>query len=165
MKGLIVEKNQKKSYETILPASDDLYHAKGPDSTDARYISTVEVQSLREKLDISEKLNAALKYELEANRKSMNKLETSGKPLMDHLEELRQLRARLEESIRAYDALCVQLEEKLSELKQDSGKNGLNDKLSLIKENDTLRDQLAQFTEKMKRIQNQLEEQRIAAKK
>ena len=170
MKGLIAEKNQDNSLDTSSlssPVSGITRNAKGLDSTDAAPPSSLELQSLRKKLDTSEKLNAALKYELEINKRNANmKSEASGEPFMGHVVELRQLRSRLEESIKTYEALCIQLEEKLSELNErDYEDDGLQNRISLAKENDDLRVQLTQFTEKLKTIQTQLENQRIAVKK
>ena len=167
LKGLIADKKQDNSLDTSLssPVSGITRNAKGLDSTDAASPSSLELQSLRKKLDTSEKLNAALKYELEVNKRNA-KSEASSEPFMGHVEELRQLRSRLEESIKTYEALCVQLEEKLSELNErDDEDDGLQNRISLAKENDDLRVQLTQFTEKLKTIQTQLENQRIAAKK
>ena len=121
---------------------------------------------MREKLNLSEKLNTALKYELEASKKLGSKPGSSEEPLMDHLEELRQLRSRLEESIKTYDELCAQLEEKLKELDDGKGKDDiLKESLSLAKENEGLRQKVGKFNEEMKLIQQQLEEHRLTRKR
>ncbi|CAB4033505.1 Hypothetical predicted protein, partial [Paramuricea clavata] len=136
------------------------------DSPDGRTNLTRELQALREKLNLSEKLNTALKYELEANKRLATKSGSSEEPLMGHLEELRQLRSRLEESIRTYDELCIQLEEKLKELgKEEGDEEVLKESMSLVKENESLRLKVGKFNEKMKLIQQQLEEHRLTRKR
>lgn len=124
-----------------------------------------ELQALREKLILSEKLNTALKYELEANKR-FAKSGSSGEPLMRHLEELRQLRSRLEDSIKTYDDLCGQLEEKLKELGQGEGEeNALKESMSLVKDNESLRLQVRKLNEEFKLIQQQLEDHRLTRKR
>ncbi|XP_028395073.1 myomegalin-like [Dendronephthya gigantea] len=126
---------------------------------------SLELQSLREKLILSEKLNTALKYELEANKR-FAKSGSSDEPLMHHLEELRQLRSRLEESIKTYDDLCVQLEEKLKELGEGEGEeNVLKESMSLVKDNESLRLQIRKLNEEFKLIQQQLEDHRLTRKR
>ena len=136
------------------------------DSPDGRPDLTRKLQALREKLNLSERLNTALKYELEANKRLASKAGSSEEPLMGHLEELRQLRSRLEESIKTYDELCTQLEEKLKELGKGEGdKDILTESMSLIKENEDLRQKIGKFSEEMKSIQQQLEEHRLTRKR
>jgi predicted nucleic acid-binding Zn-ribbon protein len=121
---------------------------------------------LREKLNLSERLNTALKYELEANKRLVSKAGSSEEPLMGHLEELRQLRSRLEESIKTYDELCAQLEEKLKELGGGEGEEDvLKESMSLIKENESLRLKIGKFNEEMQSIQQQLDEHRLTRKR
>ena len=146
------------------PTSRTLSH--NLDSPNGRPDLTRELQALREKLNLSEKLNTALKYELEASKKLGSKPGSSEEPLMDHLEELRQLRSRLEESIKTYDELCAQLEEKLKELDDGKDKDDiLKESLSLAKENEGLRHKVGKFNEEMKLIQQQLEEYRLTRKR
>ena len=136
------------------------------DSPGGRPNLTRELQALREKLNLSEKLNTALKYELEANKRLATKPGSSEEPLMGHLEELRQLRSRLEESIRTYDELCIQLEEKLKEFgKEEEDEEVLKESMSLVKENESLRLKVGKFNEEMKLIQQQLEEHRLTRKR
>lgn len=45
--------------------------------------------------------------------------------LGEHLQEIRALRLRLEESIRTNDRLREQLEKKLAEVERDSGRRGI----------------------------------------
>lgn len=134
-------------------------------SPDGRRALTREVQALREKLHLSEKLNTALKYELEANKRLGSKSgSSSDEPLMNHLDELRQLRSRLEESIKTYDDLCAQLEEKLKN--EGDGKDGsLKESLSLVKENENLRLEVGKFSDEMKFVQQQLEEHKLTRKR
>ena len=85
---------------------------------------------------------------------------------MGHLEELRQLRSRLEESIKTYDELCAQLEEKLKELGGGEGEEDvLKESMSLIKENESLRLKIGKFNEEMQSIQQQLDEHRLTRKR
>ena len=123
------------------------------------------MQALREKLHLSEKLNTALKYELEANKRLGSKSGSSDEPLMSHLEELRQLRSRLEESIKTYDDLCAQLEEKLKS--EGAGKDGssLKESLAIVNENENLRLEVGKFNKEMKLVQQQLEEHRLTRKR
>ena len=149
------------SSPNVTPTSPVLRNHDTPDGRPSR-----EVQTLREKLNLSEKLNTALKYELEANKRLVSKPNSSEEPLVGHLEELRQLRSRLEESIKTYDELCVQLEEKLKELGEEGGKEGiLKESMSLVKENESLRDKVGKFNEEMRLIQQQLEEHRLTRKR
>lgn len=147
------------------PASRNV--SNDQDSSSSRASPSRELQALREKLNLSEKLNTALKYELEANKSLATKSASrSDEPLMGHLEELRQLRSRLEESIKTYDQLCIQLEEKLKELSQGEGREEiLKESVSLVKENESLRRKAAQFNEEVKLIQQQLEEHRLTRKR
>ena len=144
------------------PGSRNLFNNQY--SPDGRRALTREVQALREKLHLSEKLNTALKYELEANKRLGSKSGSSDEPLMSHLEELRQLRSRLEDSIKTYDDLCAQLEEKL---KSEGGKDGssLKESLTLVKENENLRLEVGKFNKEMKLVQQQLEEHRLTRKR
>lgn len=130
--------------------------------------TTRELQALREKLNLSEKLNTALKYELEANKRlaTTAKSGSTEDPLMKHLDELRQLRSRLEESIKTYDELCLQLEKKLKELGTGDGKEAmLKERIPLMQENEKLRLKVGRFNEEMKLIQQQLEEHRLTRKR
>lgn len=118
---------------------------------------------MREKLHLSERLNTALKYELEANKKLGLKSSASDDPLMGHLEELRQLRSRLEESIKTYDDLCAKLEEKLGE--GDGTEGSLKESVALLKENENLRLKVGKFNQEMKVLQQQVEEHRLTRKR
>ena len=82
---------------------------------------------------------------------------------MGHLEELRQLRSRLEESIKTYDDLCAKLEEKLGE--GDGTECSLKESVALVKENENLRLKVGKFNEEMKVLQQQVEEHRLARKR
>ena len=82
---------------------------------------------------------------------------------MGHLEELRQLRSRLEESIKTYDDLCAKLEEKLGE--GDGTEGSLKESVALVKENENLRLKVGKFNEEMKVLQQQVEEHRLARKR
>ncbi|XP_064650443.1 myomegalin-like isoform X3 [Lineus longissimus] len=89
-----------------------------------------EVDSLKSKLNAADALNETLKDELQLydtlSIRTAATLNTSrsqdpagrenGLILSDHLEEIRLLRERLEESIKTYDQLRQQLEERLSQM-------------------------------------------------
>ena len=82
---------------------------------------------------------------------------------MGHLEELRQLRSRLEESIKTYDDLCAKLEEKLGA--GDGPEGSLRESVALVKENENLRLKVGKFNEEMKVLQQQVEEHRLTRKR
>ncbi|XP_046843977.1 myomegalin-like isoform X2 [Xenia sp. Carnegie-2017] len=128
--------------------------------------SSREYQSLRERLNLSEKLNSALKFELEACKKNGASSKANEETFTAPLEELRVLRVRLEESIKTYDELCIQLENKLKELGED-GRDAISNEGSeaVVRENENLKRKIAKFNEQVKTIQRELEEHRLARKR
>ena len=124
-----------------------------------------ENQLLRSKLKDSEKLNDTLRNEnnmiSKLHSQSTQAQATSDKQAsMDDLlaafmAEMRELRLRLEDSIRTNDALRSQLEKRLlSEGDSEGGAVSGPDRIILIRENDTLRTELLQkdrINEKLKR--------------
>ena len=124
-----------------------------------------ENQLLRSKLKDSEKLNDTLRNENDMYSKiqsqsSRTPVASQKRPTMDELlagfmAEMRELRLRLEDSIRTNDALRAQLEMRLSEGTGDKTVGSVPDKIILIRENDTLRTELLEkdrANEKLKRI-------------
>ena len=120
-----------------------------------------ENQLLRSKLKDSEKLNDTLRNEnnmiSKLHSQSTQAQATSEKQAsMDDLlaafmAEMRELRLRLEDSIRTNDALRAQLEKRL--LTEGDSEGGA-DRIILIRENDTLRTELLEkdrINEKLKR--------------
>lgn len=128
--------------------------------------SSREYQSLRERLNLSEKLNSALKFELEACKKNGASSKANEETFTAPLEELRVLRVRLEESIKTYDELCIQLENKLKELGEE-GRDAISNEGSeaVVRENENLKRKIAKFNEQVKTIQRELEEHRLARKR
>ncbi|XP_061703679.1 CDK5 regulatory subunit-associated protein 2 isoform X1 [Syngnathoides biaculeatus] len=140
---------------------------------------------LHERLSSSEQLNASLRRELElhlsvmahhrdgrdAGGASAAKASAEVRPvdsdlLAEHLEEIRALRRRLEESICTNDRLREQLERRLAELEKDAATNifvhGNEDQAQLVKEvrflwvqNQGLKEQLHQES-KDKRLRDDL---------
>lgn len=124
-----------------------------------------ENQLLRSKLKDSEKLNDTLRNEnnmiSKLHSQSTQAQATSDKQAsMDDLlaafmAEMRELRLRLEDSIRTNDALRAQLEKRLlSEGESEGAAVSGPDRIILIRENDTLRTELLEkdrINEKLKR--------------
>ena len=124
-----------------------------------------ENQLLRSKLKDSEKLNDTLRNEnnmiSKLHSQSTQAQATSDKQAsMDDLlaafmAEMRELRLRLEDSIRTNDALRAQLEKRLlSEGDSEGAAVSCPDRIILIQENDTLRTELLEknrINEKLKR--------------
>ena len=124
-----------------------------------------ENQLLRSKLKDSEKLNDTLRNEnnmiSKLHSQSTQAQATSDKQAsMDDLlaafmAEMRELRLRLEDSIRINDALRAQLEKRLlSEGESEGAAVSGPDRIILIRENDTLRTELLEkdrINEKLKR--------------
>ena len=124
-----------------------------------------ENQLLRSKLKDSEKLNDTLRNEnnmiSKLHSQSTQAQATSEKQAsMDDLlaafmAEMRELRLRLEDSIRTNDALRAQLEKRLlTEGDSEGGAVSGPDRIILIRENDTLRTELLEkdrINEKLKR--------------
>lgn len=74
--------------------------------------------------------------------------------LAGFMAEMRELRLRLEDSIRTNDALRAQLEMRLSEGASDGSASSAPDQIILIRENDSLRTELLkkdQSNEKLKK--------------
>ena len=74
--------------------------------------------------------------------------------LAGFMAEMRELRLRLEDSIRTNDALRAQLEMRLSEGAGDGSTSSASDQIILIRENDSLRTELLkkdQSNEKLKK--------------
>ena len=74
--------------------------------------------------------------------------------LAGFMAEMRELRLRLEDSIRTNDALRAQLEMRLSERAGDGSASSAPDQIILIRENDSLRTELLkkdQSNEKLKK--------------
>lgn len=124
-----------------------------------------ENQLLRGKLKDSEKLNDTLRNENDMYSKiqsqssrtpvASQKRSTMDELLASFMAEMRELRLRLEDSIRTNDALRAQLEMRLSEGTGDKTVSSVPDKIILIRENDTLRTELLEkdrANEKLKRI-------------
>lgn len=124
-----------------------------------------ENQLLRSKLKDSEKLNDTLRNENNLFSKiqsqssqtpaTSQKRSTTDELLAGFMAEMRELRLRLEDSIRTNDALRAQLEMRLSEGTGDKSAGSVPDKIILIRENDTLRTELLEknrANEKLKRI-------------
>lgn len=124
-----------------------------------------ENQLLRGKLKDSEKLNDTLRNENDMYSKiqsqssrtpvASQKRSTMDELLASFMAEMRELRLRLEDSIRTNDALRAQLEMRLSEGTGDKTVGSVPDKIILIRENDTLRTELLEkdrANEKLKRI-------------
>ena len=124
-----------------------------------------ENQLLRSKLKDSEKLNDTLRNENDMFSKiqgqssqtpaASQKRSTMDELLAGFMAEMRELRLRLEDSIRTNDALRAQLEMRLSEGTGDKSAGSVPDKIILIRENDTLRTELLEkdrANEKLKRI-------------
>ena len=108
-----------------------------------------ENQLLRSKLKDSKKLNDTLRNENDLfskihNQSTQMQAATSQKRSTDELlagfmAEMRELRLRLEDSIRTNEALRAQLEMRLSE---GTGDKSVPDNIILIRENDALRTEL-----------------------
>ena len=124
-----------------------------------------ENELLRSKLKDSEKLNDTLRNENDMFSKiqtqsSQTPAASQKRSSMDELlagfmTEMRELRLRLEDSIRTNDALRAQLEMRLSEGTGDKSASNVPDKIVLIRENDTLRTEVLEkdrANEKLKRI-------------
>ena len=96
--------------------------------------TAAELTHVRSKLRDTDRLNSALRAELDIYKSVLgdggipsSKARGDGKQdpndvLKEYLEELRELRKRLEESIRVNDRLRQKLEEKLASMGQESGK-------------------------------------------
>ena len=123
-----------------------------------------ENELLRSKLKDSEKLNDTLRNENDMFSKiqtqsSQTPAASQKRSSMDELlagfmTEMRELRLRLEDSIRTNDALRAQLEMRLSEGTGDKSASSVPDKIVLIRENDTLRTEVLEkdrANEKLKR--------------
>lgn len=132
-----------------------------------------ENQLLRSKLKDTEKLNDTLRNENDMFSKiqsqssqtpaASQKRSTMDELLAGFMAEMRELRLRLEDSIRTNDALRAQLEMRLSEGTGDKSAGSVPDKITLIRENDTLRTELLEkdrANEKLKRIISELKQER-----
>ena len=119
---------------------------------------------LRSKLKDTEKLNETLRNENDMfstlhNQSAETQATSQKRSTMDDLlarfmAEMRELRLRLEDSIRTNDALRAQLEMRLSEGTGDGSASSVPDQIVLIRENDTLRTELLEkdrANEKLKR--------------
>ena len=132
-----------------------------------------ENQLLRSKLKDSERLNATLKEE----NNMFSKLHSQSTQTQDaqlkrsapedllatYMAEMRELRMRLEDSIRTNDALRAQLEKRLSEGTGEGKSEEGPEKIVLIRENDSLRTELLEkdrTNEKLKRTVDELRHQR-----
>ena len=131
-----------------------------------------ENQLLRSKLKDSEKLNDTLRnennlYSKIHNQSTQTQAASSQKHSTDELlagfmAEMRELRLRLEDSIRTNDALRAQLEMRLSEGTGDKSAGNVPDMIILIRENDTLKTELLEKdrdNEKLKRTINGLKQE------
>jgi hypothetical protein len=114
----------------LSPRSRTLFRSQSTESDNLQW----EVETLKSKLKAAEALNETLKDELQLydtlSIRTAATLNTSGVGsgsrdpagrengliLADHLEEIRLLRERLEESIKTYDQLRQQMEERLSQM-------------------------------------------------
>lgn len=125
-----------------------------------------ENQLLRSKLKDSEKLNDTLRnennmfFKLQSQSTTQAQATSDKKPSTDDLlasfmVEMRELRLRLEDSIRTNDALRAQLEKRLLSEGGGEGSAGSGpDRIILIRENDTLRTEVLEkdrVNEKLKR--------------
>ena len=124
-----------------------------------------ENQLLRSKLKDTEKLNDTLRNEnnmfSKLHNQSTQAQVSSHKPtstddlLAGFVAEMRELRLRLEDSIRTNDALRAQLEKRLLSEGGGEGSAGSGpDRIILIRENDTLRTEIlekSRVNEKLKR--------------
>ncbi|XP_022783797.1 myomegalin-like isoform X2 [Stylophora pistillata] len=119
---------------------------------------------LKSKLKDSEKLNETLRNENDMfsrlhNQSTETQATSQKRSTMDDLlagfmAEMRELRLRLEDSIRTNDALRAQLEMRLSEGTDDGSAASGPDQIILIRENDSLRTELVEkdrANEKLKR--------------
>lgn len=119
---------------------------------------------LKSKLKDCEKLNETLKNENDLfsrlhNQSNETQSNSQKRSNMDDLlagfmAEMRELRLRLEDSIRTNDALRAQLEMRLSEGAGDGSASSAPDQIILIRENDSLRTELLkkdQSNEKLKK--------------
>lgn len=119
---------------------------------------------LKSKLKDSEKLNETLRNENDMfsrlhNQSTETQATSQKRSTMDDLlagfmAEMRELRLRLEDSIRTNDALRAQLEMRLSEETDDGSAASGPDQIILIRENDSLRTELVEkdrANEKLKR--------------
>lgn len=119
---------------------------------------------LKSKLKDCEKLNETLKNENDLfsrlhNQSNETQSNSQKQSNMDDLlagfmAEMRELRLRLEDSIRTNDALRAQLEMRLSEGAGDGSASSAPDQIILIRENDSLRTELLkkdQSNEKLKK--------------
>ena len=131
-----------------------------------------ENQLLRSKLKDSEKLNDTLRNENDMfskiqSQSSQTPAASQKRSSMDELlagfmAEMRELRLRLEDSIRTNDALRAQLEMRLSEGTGDKSAGRVPDEIILIRENDTLRTELLEkdrANEKLKRVINAMKQE------
>jgi len=131
-----------------------------------------ENQLLRSKLKDTEKLNDTLRNENDMFSKiqsqssqtpaASQKRSTMDELLAGFMAEMRELRLRLEDSIRTNDALRAQLEMRLSEGTGDKSAGSVPDEIILIRENDTLRTELLEkdrANEKLKRIISELKQE------
>lgn len=132
-----------------------------------------ENQLLRGKLKDSEKLNDTLRNEnnlfsrihnqsTQTQAATSQKRSTTDELLAGFMAEMRELRLRLEDSIRTNDALRAQLEMRLSEGTGDGSAASVPDQIILIRENDTLRTELLEkdrANEKLKRAVDGLKQE------
>lgn len=130
-----------------------------------------ENQLLRSKLKDSEKLNDTLRNEnnlfskihsQSTQTQAASQKRSTDELLAGFMAEMRELRLRLEDSIRTNDALRAQLEMRLSEGTDDKSTGSVPDRIILIRENDTLRTELLEkdrANEKLKRTINGLKQE------
>ena len=123
---------------------------------------SLENTLLKSKLKESERLNATLKSELDVV--SMIQLNTAGQRdslptkretedlLASYLAEMRELRMRLEESIRTNDGLRAQLERQLAKNGVSERNADLPDKLIFVQENNTLKSDLLERDRTIERL-------------
>ncbi|KAJ7339463.1 CDK5 regulatory subunit associated protein 2 [Desmophyllum pertusum] len=137
-----------------------------------------ENQLLRGKLKDSEKLNDTLRNEnnlfsrihnqsTQTQAATSQKRSTTDELLAGFMAEMRELRLRLEDSIRTNDALRAQLEMRLSEGTGDGSAASVPDQIILIRENDTLRTELLEkdrANEKLKRAMDGLKQEQTKDK-
>lgn len=132
-----------------------------------------ENQLLRSKLKDSEKLNDTLRNENNLFSKlhsqpgqvqaTSDKQPSTDDLLAAFMSEMRELRLRLEDSIRTNDALRAQLEKRL--LSEGGGEGSASsgpDRIILIRENDTLRTELLEKdrdNEKLKRTIDRMKQE------
>ena len=122
---------------------------------------------LKSKLKESERLNATLKNELDvlsrlqsttSGARTSPRTKTENEDLLaSYMAEMRELRMRLEESIRTNDGLRAQLEKQLADNGVSVNSNDLPDKLIIVQENNTLKSDLLEKDRKIERLRKIVE--------